>query len=31
MIDVLTTFRLPDGNAILKQALSMRDAFPVAA
>jgi nicotinamidase-related amidase len=27
LIDVLTTFRFPDGDAILKQALGMRDAL----
>jgi nicotinamidase-related amidase len=27
LIDVLTTFRFPDGDAILKHALSMRDAL----
>jgi nicotinamidase-related amidase len=27
LIDVLTTFRFPDGDAILKQAVSMRDAL----
>ena len=27
LIDVITKFRFPDGNAILKQAVSMRDAL----
>ena len=27
VIDVLTTFRFPDGDAILKSALAMRDAL----